>query len=52
MVAATITLRGVDVPAEAREKVTGYGDTELPGRWPSRAVTASLGRKDLHRALT
>ncbi|MEU0392015.1 hypothetical protein ABZ208_04390 [Streptomyces sp. NPDC006208] len=33
--------RGVDVPDEARERITGCGDLDTLSRWLVRAVTAS-----------
>ncbi|MFD4142998.1 hypothetical protein [Streptomyces sp. NPDC058572] len=33
--------RGVDVPDEAREQITGCGDLDTLSRWLVRAVTAS-----------
>lgn len=32
--------RGIDVPEEARERITGCGDPEILRRWHRRAVTA------------
>jgi hypothetical protein len=40
-----LEMRGVDIPDEAREKITGCGDTELLDQWFSRAFVAdSTGR--------
>ncbi len=36
-----LDLRGVDVPDEAREKITGCTDTKLLDRWFARAATAT-----------
>lgn len=36
-----LELRGVDVPPEARQKITGCDDTDLLDQWFSRAVTAT-----------
>ncbi|MFF3687549.1 hypothetical protein [Streptomyces sp. NPDC002187] len=33
--------RGVDVPDEARERITDSGDLDILSRWLVRAVTAS-----------
>jgi hypothetical protein len=36
-----LDMRGVDIPEEAREKITGCGDTELLDQWFSRAFVAA-----------
>ncbi|MEV7138130.1 hypothetical protein [Streptomyces tauricus] len=36
-----LTLRGIDVPEAARERITGCTDLETLGTWFDRAVTAT-----------
>jgi len=36
-----LTLRGIDVPEAARERITGCTDLETLGTWFDRAVTAA-----------
>ncbi|MDW4907414.1 hypothetical protein RB628_19160 [Streptomyces sp. ADMS] len=40
-VLTVLTERGIDVPEEARERITGCGDPETLSRWLRRAVTAA-----------
>lgn len=40
-VLAVLAERGIDVPEDARERITGCGDPEILRRWLRRAVTAS-----------
>ncbi|MDQ0933887.1 hypothetical protein [Streptomyces turgidiscabies] len=39
-VLTVLTERGIDVPEDARERITGCGDLEALSRWLRRAVTA------------
>ncbi|GHA47173.1 hypothetical protein GCM10010372_53830 [Streptomyces tauricus] len=36
-----LTLRGIDTPEAARERITGCADLETLGTWFDRAVTAT-----------
>ncbi|MGW0571573.1 hypothetical protein [Streptomyces tauricus] len=36
-----LTLRGIDVPEDARERITDCADLETLGTWFDRAVTAT-----------
>ncbi len=37
---AVLAERGIDIPEEARQRITGCGDLEILDRWHRRAVTA------------
>ncbi|WP_411977719.1 hypothetical protein [Streptomyces phaeochromogenes] len=39
-VLAVLAERGIDVPEDARERISGCGDPEVLRRWLRRAVTA------------